>query len=67
MFFKTPNTLGTPCKRSEHASDLIVRPQWAHTTVLAGYLFICWYLRRDDEDLRGYKRDFLADYAWDVG
>lgn len=47
--------------------DLIICSQWAHTTFVAGYLYIFRYIRRHDEDLQRYNRNFLADNAMEVG
>ena len=48
--------LGTTYKRSEHAVDLLVSPQWAHTTSLAVSTLICHYITREDDNLQGYNR-----------
>ena len=56
MFLKTLSDLGTTYKRSEHAVDLLVSPQWAHTTSLAVSTLIPRNIRREDDNLQGCNR-----------
>ena len=48
--------VGTTDKRSEHAVDLLICPQWAHTTSLVVSTLICRYISREDDNLQGYNR-----------